>query len=138
MTIYRCYSCGKEVLPEELRYECMCNHRKGICKECINIPLKDYKEMPNPNSNFKRLHELTSEYKRWCEMLKEECGHNWVGLNKNNNNTINVTYYEGPKGEKDETLTEKYPYYIYNEQLRKSFLKNKILPGPPEKICTCC
>ena len=138
--IYTCYGCADERKEKsELRYECMCTEKKGICKMCVdgkpNLKLTELKIPIPPHHNIQKLHDLTPEYSEFWATIESECGKRWSGMSCTETST-EIHYYEGPNGERDGALLTAYPLYDYVD--RDTYKRTKTFPLPPKQMCTCC
>jgi hypothetical protein len=128
----KCYGCDQEKDLSEMRYECMCTEKRGVCRMCVDTN----REVKIPDShNLTQLHDMTDEYKVFIEDIEKNCGKLWNTMSCNETST-EIDYLQGANGERDENLRDliKQGYYSDSDFLRKK----KIFPPLPQKICTCC
>ena len=119
MSNIKCYSCHNIYDGwKDFRYKCMCFNTddakakyRGICLKCQNIPIGEWKEIPDSNHHMKKLHTHTKE---WEDYYDATCG-------------------KHPYEEYNWSLSE--GYYIFTHKTTGVVVKYKIFEG---KTCTCC
>jgi hypothetical protein len=140
---YKCYACAEMKTSDELRYECMCTEKMGVCKGCVNVPTNQWKIALKPDHHLQKLHDITSEYKNMWNTVERVCGKRYGGWSESESQ-MTVEYFEGPNGEKDEEFNNylekthgfNYVYYL-PEEIRTQYRKKAVF-DIPKKICTCC
>jgi hypothetical protein len=144
---YTCYACGStNVQRSDLRYECMCEDRFGVCKTCERVPLAQFHTRIPAGHSMSKIHDLTPEYAEFDRLVTERCGR-WsgcsFGTNEHGQNTMTVSYLEGPGGEKDDELnaytlrTHGFESCYLAVELRDLYRKSATFVVP-ERTCTCC
>ena len=143
----RCYACAKSGLAlDDLRYECMCIDRVGVCRACEKVPIAPWKIPFAPGHALRRRHDLAPEYLRVMDEVQRKCGKPF--MTEFEGQTMTVSYYAGPDGEIGAALAEYLrangigdgePDAVYRlpRERKKQLLKTAGFTLP-DKTCTCC
>lgn len=126
---HTCYGCDKKVNFTDLRYECLCTDKKGVCKTCVENNVKF--TIP-AHHNLEKLHDNTAEHRAYFDDVTEKIGFwNSMTVDKDGNWVFSALYKKGSEqGSVTETTPDNYlPDYV---------VKTLVKPPAPEQMCTCC
>jgi hypothetical protein len=80
MSDYKCYSCSRVCGQEDLAAECMCYnegepHYRGVCKDCKNVAVTEYKSPPDDwrHHNLNKIHEYPLHVSDFWKSVNENC-----------------------------------------------------------------
>src|SRR5271166_3798103 len=110
----KCYCCQTVYDKWELfRYECMCFNEgdipyRGICLNCEKTPESKWKEIPNSNHHFQKIHTHTKEYDNWFNStIGKYCGNDNYQMSFSGGKTIFQDRKSGNKIEVDDFVGKK-------------------------------
>lgn len=77
--MFFCYSCDLHLEKDNMRYMCNCGGDNGICKDCEEIKMSEWKSPPDHQPMFTKIHDLTPEAEKYYKLIEEEAP-NWQGI----------------------------------------------------------
>lgn len=126
---YTCYGCKQVVEYKDLRYECMCIDRNGLCKMCIVNKVEFVVPL---HHNLRQLHDLSDEYTAYFDEVQEKIGA-WNSMVVDRNNNYVFKSYQ-IKGQEQGSIQE----FEQDQYNPNGIVKTLIRQSPPEKLCKCC
>lgn len=118
-TTFTCYGCAKtNILRDQLRYECMCMERKGVCRDCEKKPIGKW-QLPFPAEHrLQKIHDLTNETKAYWDEVEQKIP-NWGSW---------VTSVDG----------KKIIFSRYDDPFDPTTKRTVEMSTFPKSYCTCC